>query len=66
MRKVGLAAIAVFALAGCGDGGEGAGGLTADEEQRLENIAARLDEEAFDLNLVLDNAQEAEVNSVQP
>ena len=65
MRRVGTTLLAIAALTGCGGSNEGAGGLTADEEQRLENIAARLDEEAFDLNLALDNAQEAEAISAE-
>ena len=46
MKRIGLTLLALALLAGCGGDEEGAGGLSADEQQRLENIAARLDEES--------------------
>ena len=48
MRRMGLALLALAALAGCGGDDDGPGGLTADEQSRLENIAARLDENRVD------------------
>lgn len=44
MSKIGFAMLALGLIAGCG-GGEDEGALTADERQRLENIAERLDNE---------------------
>ena len=41
-------------LAGCGGGEEEAGGLSADERQRLENIADRLDEESAEVRELLE------------
>ena len=53
MKNIGLALLMLMPLAGCG-GGEEAGGLTADERQRLENIADRLDEENAEVREILD------------
>jgi hypothetical protein len=44
MRKIGFAILALGLLGGCG-AEEDEGVLTADERQRLENIADRLDKE---------------------
>lgn len=44
----------VLALAACGRGEERRGGLSADEEQRLDNAARMLDE-----NMVFDTSPEA-------
>ena len=44
MRRIGFAILALGLIAGCG-GEEDEGVLTADERQRLENIADRLDKE---------------------
>ena len=44
MRKIGFAMLALGFIAGCG-GEDDEGTLTADERQRLENIAERLDNE---------------------
>ena len=67
MKKIGLALLMLVPVAGCG-GGEEAGGLTADERQRLENIADRLDEENAEVREILDDNGLAEAppeNSVQ-
>ncbi len=45
--------IALF-LAACGGGEEEAGGLSADERQRLENIADRLDAESAEVRDILE------------
>ena len=51
-------------LAGCGGGNEDAGGLTADERQRLENIADRLDEENAEVrDLVEANLSEPQASA---
>lgn len=44
----------LIALAGCGQTEETRGGLSADEERRLQNVAKMLDE-----NMVFDTAPEA-------
>ena len=54
MKKFGLALFSLVFVAGCG-GGEEAGGLTADERQRLENIADRLDEENAEVREILED-----------
>ena len=54
MKKFGLALFMLISVAGCG-GGEEAGGLTADERQRLENIADRLDEENAEVRDILED-----------
>lgn len=60
MNRKSLASIGLLlAIAGCG-GPEDAGGLTADERQRLENIAARLDEENAEVRELL------ETNALHP
>jgi hypothetical protein len=53
---------ALLALAACGRGNEGAGGLSADEERELDNAAAMLDEaNVFDVSPDSLAANEAEI-----
>jgi len=53
---------ALLALAACGRGNEGAGGLSADEERELDNAAAMLDDNnVFDVSPDSLAANEAEV-----
>ena len=57
MKKISLLLLGFVLIAGCGGGDDEAGGLTADERQRLENIADRLDEESAEVRELLeDNA----------
>lgn len=44
MRKAGVAVLTALTLAACGGGEPKEGGLTADEEQQLNDAAAMLDE----------------------
>ena len=60
MKRPFALTLALLLLAACGGGDEEAGGLTADERQRLENIADRLDEESAEVRDLL------EANSVSP
>lgn len=53
-RRVAFPLLLVLALAACGGGEERKGGLSADEEQRLANVAKMLDE-----NMVFDASPEA-------
>lgn len=43
----------LLALAACGEPERGPGGLTADEERRLDEAARMLDEQAVDTNAIL-------------
>jgi hypothetical protein len=54
MRKIGLVLPALALLASCGGPEEDASGLTADERQRLENIAERLDEDSREVREMLE------------
>jgi hypothetical protein len=65
MKRTGFCLLLLSALAACGGDDEGAGGLTADEERRLENIADRLDEDALDFNVAVENGQAAEANPAE-
>jgi hypothetical protein len=53
---------ALLALAACGRGNEGAGGLSADEERELDNAAAMLDDNnVFDVSPDSLAANEADI-----
>jgi hypothetical protein len=69
MLKAGATLVTLAFLAGCG-GDQDSGGLTADEQQRLENIAARLDEENESVREQIEGdgniAVETEINAVAP
>jgi len=49
MRNLALL-LATLAVAGCGRGEESKGGVTADEERRLEEAARMLDENTIDVS----------------
>ena len=61
MKKTCLALLGLVLTAGCGGGEDEAGGLTADERQRLENIADRLDEESAEVRELLEDNSLGEV-----
>ena len=63
MKKISLLLLGFVMIAGCGGGDDEAGGLTADERQRLENIADRLDEESAEVRELLEDNALGEVES---
>jgi hypothetical protein len=56
-----LACAALLALAACGRNADRGGGLSEDEERQLDNAAAMLDDNVFDVSPDSMTANEAEV-----
>ena len=62
MKRATIAALAaLLALAGCGRGSDRGGGLSEEEERQLDNAAAMLDDNVFDVSPDSLTANEAEI-----
>jgi len=60
-KTLALACAAILALAACGRSADRGGGLSEDEERQLDNAAAMLDDNVFDVSPDSMTANEAEV-----
>lgn len=66
-KSLTFAGLAVaMALGGCGDGAENRGGLTAEEERQLDNAAAMLEDNVFDVSADSLVANAAELEGTTP
>jgi len=62
MKRLTIAGLALLvALAGCGRGNDRGGGLSEEEERQLDNAAAMLDDNVFDVSPDSLVANEAEI-----
>ena len=62
MKRATIASLAaLLALAACGRGNDRGGGLSEEEERQLDNAAAMLDDNAFDVSPDVMVANEAEI-----